>query len=601
MISIRLDHVQLRATSGILSGMTGRDGDRSIDFFISYSPADERWATWIAWQLEAEGYRALIQAWDFVPGTNFIDFMDRGVRDAAVVVCVLSRNYLTSRYGTMEWQAALRTDKSKLVTIRVEDCPIDGLLATITYLDMLHISDDRTARQALLERMRQMLAGRAKPDLAPGFPSQRSVPGEVLRHGDGMRLPELDHDRSKQPPGAREPARTRRTPVAAPTYPPAGPSLGGHRENVSVLHVPGPRFGRGMAGPDEPLSARDLQSQIWANVTRLTDAGVAAPDLIVVSGDLTESARPREVDEALTFLTGLRVLLGLDAHRMVIVPGGRDVSQAACLSYFARCEARDVQPQPPYYPKLEHYEELFADLYQGLDGPVFDVAQPWTLFAVPELKVSVAALNSTMATSHRPEDDYGLLGEAQAAWFAERLRSFEESGWLRLGVVRHVPGPPGGDPGLLRDVGTLDRILGNRLNFLLHGPHPTARAPTSWNRACRCWREPVPAGTRSSRSPPTGCAGSRSTTARSTTRPNSSGASGKRWAARSPNPPKTRHRGCPVLHRGPNRGPNPNRNARHRRDRAIRTPCCWNASRRSARRAIPMPRSAESTPSRHTC
>lgn len=472
MISIRLDHVQLRVTSGILSGMTGRDGDRSIDFFISYSPADERWATWIAWQLEAEGYRALIQAWDFVPGTNFIDFMDRGVRDAAVVVCVLSRNYLTSRYGTMEWQAALRTDKSKLVTIRVEDCPIDGLLATITYLDMLHISDDRTARQALLERMRQMLAGRAKPDLAPGFPSQRSVPGEVLRHGDGMRLPELDHDRSRQPPGAREPARTRRTPVAAPTYPPAGPSPGGSRENVSVLHVPGPRFGRGMAGPDEPLSARDLQSQIWANVTRLTDAGVAAPDLIVVSGDLTESARPREVDEALTFLTGLRVLLGLDAHRMVIVPGGRDVSQAACLSYFARCEARDVQPQPPYYPKLEHYEELFADLYQGLDGPVFDVAQPWTLFAVPELKVSVAALNSTMAASHRPEDDYGLLGEAQAAWFAERLRSFEESGWLRLGVVRHVPGPPGGDPGLLRDVGTLDRILGNRLNFLLHGPAP---------------------------------------------------------------------------------------------------------------------------------
>ncbi|RKT83471.1 WD40 repeat [Saccharopolyspora antimicrobica] len=453
-----------------------RGGDRGgpnrpIDFFISYSPADERWATWIAWQLEAEGYRALIQAWDFVPGTNFIDFMDRGVRDASVVVCVLSRNYLASRYGTMEWQAALRTDKSKLVTIRVEDCPIDGLLATITYLDMLDIRDARTARQALLERMRHMLAGRAKPEMAPGFPHQQSVPGTVLRQGDATLLPGLEHELPRQQQDSREPARTRRTPVAPPAYPPAGPAPGGVRESLSVLHVPGPRFGRGMAGPDEPLSAKDLQSQIWANVTSLNDAGVAPPDLIVVSGDLTESARPREVDEALTFLTGLRVLLGLDAHRLVVVPGGRDVSQAACLAYFASCEARDVQPQEPYYPKLAHYAELFADLYQGMEGPAFDVAQPWTLFTVPELKVSVAGMNSTMAASHRPEDNYGWMGEAQAAWFAERLRPFEESGWLRFGVIRHAP-TPGNDPGLLRDAGTLDRMLGRRLNFLLHGPEP---------------------------------------------------------------------------------------------------------------------------------
>ncbi|MGB6163925.1 MAG: TIR domain-containing protein [Pseudonocardiaceae bacterium] len=53
--------------------------------------ADERWATWIAGQLEVAGYRTLLQAWDFVPGTNFIHFMDRGVRDSAVVMAVLSR------------------------------------------------------------------------------------------------------------------------------------------------------------------------------------------------------------------------------------------------------------------------------------------------------------------------------------------------------------------------------------------------------------------------------------------------------------------------------------------------------------------------------
>jgi hypothetical protein len=46
----------MRATAGI---------------FISYTLTDQQWAEWIAWVLEEEGgYRVLVQAWDFVPGTN---------------------------------------------------------------------------------------------------------------------------------------------------------------------------------------------------------------------------------------------------------------------------------------------------------------------------------------------------------------------------------------------------------------------------------------------------------------------------------------------------------------------------------------------------
>jgi TIR domain-containing protein len=46
--------------------------DRSADFFVSYTGADRAWAEWIAWQLEAEGYQVLVQAWDFEPGDNFV-------------------------------------------------------------------------------------------------------------------------------------------------------------------------------------------------------------------------------------------------------------------------------------------------------------------------------------------------------------------------------------------------------------------------------------------------------------------------------------------------------------------------------------------------
>jgi WD40 repeat protein len=453
-----------------------------LDFFISYSPADERWATWVAWQLETAGHRTMLQAWDFVPGTNFIEFMDRGVRDSAVVVAVLSRNYLNSRYGTMEWQAALRTDHQKLVTLRIDDCPLEGLLATITYLDLLDVADPATAADVLLGKLHEVLAGRAKPPRAPGFPSAGTDAADAVladtprreaqRPGTGQAG--TGQAGTGREESGREYAARRRAPATAPPYPATATTPGRRSEQVTVLHVPGPRFGRGVAGPDEPLSARDLQARIWANVTHLADAGAPHPDLIVVTGDLTESARPREKEEALNFLTGLRVLLGLESERLLVVPGRHDVSKAACQSYWLDCEARETQPQQPYFPKLVHYTQLFEDLYEGLDGPLFDVAQPWTLYAVPELRVAIAGLNSTMAQSHRPEDDHGWIGESQAAWFAKRLREFENSGWLRIGLINHQADAHAGqianEPRMLRDVDTLDRLLGQRLNLLLHGP-----------------------------------------------------------------------------------------------------------------------------------
>ena len=90
-----------------------------IDVFVSYCPADERWAAWIAWQLEVAGFRTLLRAWDLPPGTPVEDFVERGMRSAAVIVAVLSRAYLGSGRATAERQVALRTDPARLVTVRV--------------------------------------------------------------------------------------------------------------------------------------------------------------------------------------------------------------------------------------------------------------------------------------------------------------------------------------------------------------------------------------------------------------------------------------------------------------------------------------------------
>ena len=157
------------------------------DFFISYNGADLRWAEWIAWQLEEAAYSVIVQAWDFLPGSNFVIQMDRALTLAPRMIAVLSPQYLSSLYTQPEWAAAFRHDpkgeQSLLIPVRVQPCEVNGLLGPIVYVDLVE-RDEATARQRLLAAVRHE---RAKPAQAPAFPQtiqhtiskQRNFPGDV--------------------------------------------------------------------------------------------------------------------------------------------------------------------------------------------------------------------------------------------------------------------------------------------------------------------------------------------------------------------------------------------------------------------------------------
>jgi hypothetical protein len=150
------------------------------DFCVSYTGADCGWAEWVAWQLEDDGYRVLIQAWDFVPGTNWRFRMDQGVQHAERTIAILSSAYLASVYGRQEWQAAQAADPNglarKLLPIRVEDCPCPGLLDAVVSIDLFNLSAER-AQEHLIDRVYGTVTGRAKPRTAPAFPiPTRSAP-----------------------------------------------------------------------------------------------------------------------------------------------------------------------------------------------------------------------------------------------------------------------------------------------------------------------------------------------------------------------------------------------------------------------------------------
>ena len=163
--------------------MIDRAGDGAAwDFFVSYTQADRAWAEWIAWLLEEDGYRVLVQAWDMVAGSNWISRMDQGVQRAARTVAVLSPDYCSSVYGTAEWHAAWAEDphgqQRKLITVRVRGDRPTGLLTGVVGIDLVGLPE-AAARRRLREDIAAAVRGRAKPGSSPPFPAAaRAVPAE---------------------------------------------------------------------------------------------------------------------------------------------------------------------------------------------------------------------------------------------------------------------------------------------------------------------------------------------------------------------------------------------------------------------------------------
>ncbi|WP_063748338.1 FxSxx-COOH system tetratricopeptide repeat protein [Frankia sp. EAN1pec] len=143
-----------------------------VDFFVSYTGADEAWATWVAEVLEAAGRTVAVQAWDSPAGENFVTWISVQMGAAARTVAVCSQAYFASHWCTQEWTGALAG--RKLTPLRVADCPVPPVLSTISYRDLFDV-DEPVARRRLLEAV-----GLVHPvRVSGGFPGRPAAPPSV--------------------------------------------------------------------------------------------------------------------------------------------------------------------------------------------------------------------------------------------------------------------------------------------------------------------------------------------------------------------------------------------------------------------------------------
>ncbi|MDT3440356.1 FxSxx-COOH system tetratricopeptide repeat protein [Pseudofrankia sp. BMG5.37] len=137
---------------------------------MSYTGADEAWATWVAEALERTGKTVTVQVWDSPAGANFVVWINDQMAAAGRTVAICSPAYFDSHWCTQEWTGALAG--MKLIPLRVADCPMPPVLATVSYRD-LHGVDEDTARRRLLEA-----TGLAKTTrVSTGFPGAAPTSG----------------------------------------------------------------------------------------------------------------------------------------------------------------------------------------------------------------------------------------------------------------------------------------------------------------------------------------------------------------------------------------------------------------------------------------
>ena len=159
----------------------------------------------------------------------------------------------------------------------------------------------------------------------------------------------------------------------------------------------------------------------------LVEINELAPDVVIVSGDLTGDGFRGEYELAREYLDRI------ECERMIVIPGNHDSRNVGYV----------------------HFEELFGERRSELhqDG------------------VSILAVDST-----EPDLDHGVIGRGRYEWIEERFKANEA--YLRIFVLHHhllpVPGT-GRERNVVHDAGdTLECLLRADVHLVLVGPQARA-------------------------------------------------------------------------------------------------------------------------------
>ncbi len=210
------------------------------------------------------------------------------------------------------------------------------------------------------------------------------------------------------------------------------------------------------------LSDLHLENETLAGVYRtqletdlIHELGVKRLEYLVVSGDVANRSTEAEYRAAFGLLDGLVKRFGLDASRVVIVPGNHDLNwddSENAYPFFPKRKLPSPLPEGAYIPAGEagallRDEELYQNrftrfsehfykkVYTGQEYPL-PYADQVLFIERPEDRILFLGLNSCWQLDHYFRDRAGIHMPALAQAL-DRLQVDKYNGWLKVAVWHH--------------------------------------------------------------------------------------------------------------------------------------------------------------------
>lgn len=103
---------------------------RNYDVFISYAHGDESWASKFVDELQAQGVHAWYDRSNIALGERWSEKIEEALREAPIIVVLVSPNYVNNPSAVFELGAALGGNKKiiPIVTREVEHTSLPSLL-----------------------------------------------------------------------------------------------------------------------------------------------------------------------------------------------------------------------------------------------------------------------------------------------------------------------------------------------------------------------------------------------------------------------------------------------------------------------------------------
>lgn len=215
---------------------------------------------------------------------------------------------------------------------------------------------------------------------------------------------------------------------------------------IHILHLSDLHFGD------------DTFSNVWRTQLEtdlIKELGIKRLEYLVISGDVANRSTEKEYETAFAMVDGLVKRFGLDASRVVIVPGNHDLNWDLSESAYPFVSKRKLPSPLPedrcipageagalvrdealYRERFAHFNTYFyRRVYSGQDYPL-DYAEQCLFVERPEDRILFLGLNSSWQLDHHFRIRSGIHMPALTRAL-DRLQGGKYDNWLKVAVWHH--------------------------------------------------------------------------------------------------------------------------------------------------------------------